>query len=292
MGRRHVLVPITPDEDGLEDYGSAGVRITTRNLVDAGVTRRFIDVACEFEHLREVFSSLADEVLDALRSKPDTPAQTCSSVLDRWRELLGSPRLRLLGAEQLAGLFAELRFLGRLAADQPVTALSLWTGPRGGRFDFLAGTSGLEIKASMRTEGRSVEIHGDRQLEAPEGGDLHLLFLGLERVTDGGESVPDLVEPLLIQLDREELFTTLLDAGYNHADAEAYRQVRFTVLEELLYYVDDAFPKIIPSSFVNRSTPVGVTHLRYRVDLGGERPIPLPADRLAILASTMSGERQ
>jgi hypothetical protein len=288
-GRRHLLVPLEGDAEGVEDHASAGVQIVIRELVDAGQRRRFADAVCQFGHLRELFSVIADEMLQAVTAHPGEPALGCRLVLERWRELLERPRSRLLGPDQLAGLYAELRFLRRLVAVAPARALSLWTGPWRSRFDFLAGEAAVEVKASTGTEGRRVEIHGDRQLEEPTGGTLHLLVVWLERVTDGGENVPDLVDALLDRVDRFELLSALQEAGYDHADAETYRQIQFSLREEVLYQVDEAFPRIVPSSFATGVTPHRVTHLRYRIDLDGEPPSPLPAGRIGELAAALAG---
>ena len=47
-------------------------------------------------------------MLEALLLDPDDPSRRCREVLERWRELLERPDPRLLGPQQLAGLFGEL----------------------------------------------------------------------------------------------------------------------------------------------------------------------------------------
>ena len=163
-GRRLLLVPIADGENVYEDRGSQGVKLLERNLIDNGDNRRFVTLRCELTSLHDQFGTLCDEVLESLSESPSDPNRTCLTILDRWRQLLGPRSERLLGESALAGLLAELRFLEVLAGIRP-DALDLWTGPDGGRFDFMSGGTAVEVKATSGRERFSVGIHGLLQLE-------------------------------------------------------------------------------------------------------------------------------
>lgn len=275
-GRLHLLVPLAGGESPLTDERSAGVQLRAVTLATGGGHVSYLDVSCQLPHLNPLFCEVADEMLEEMRRDPSRATHACQVVLDRWRELLERRRSRLLGPEQLLGLLAELLVLEKLARRDTGGALALWTGPQGHRFDFVSGNNGLEVKSSSSREGRTAEIHGDRQLEAIPGGELHLIYMRLEPRAEGGETVPGVISRLIASgVSRLQLLETLEGVGFYLSDRTAYERVGFAVLEELTYPVNEDFPRIIPSSFASGSTPPGVSHIRYRVDLSGPSPAPL-----------------
>jgi hypothetical protein len=137
------------------------------------------------------------------------------------------------------------------------------------------------VKATLVREGLSVEIHGQEQLEPPEGGELYLAVMRLERVDRDGLTVPTLVRDLLeLGADRQQLIALLDRAGYRLAESRTYERMHFRIRDHRLYAVDEAFPKIVASSFVSGAIPTGVLRLRYCVDLTGASPVPLSAHEL------------
>jgi hypothetical protein len=273
-GLRHLLIPLAKGSALDSDVRSAGVHLRERELEAGGRLRRFADLACQRLHLSGVFALLADEVVEEIRAAPQNPAVACRKVLQRWRELLDRAPTRMLSFEEVVGLYGELWHLRRLLASGG-PAVQRWTGPFGSRHDFSAPGIGLEIKSSMRREGRVVEIHGAEQLEPPLGGRLFLAALKLEQDA-AGESVPDLVEALTAVVDDGIGFEQrLAAAGYDRRDADEYRVFSFAVRECRTYEVDQTFPRIVPASFAGGFVPAGTFSLRYLVDLSGEPPVPL-----------------
>ncbi|HEX2092242.1 MAG TPA: PD-(D/E)XK motif protein [Longimicrobiaceae bacterium] len=278
-GHLHLLVPLSGGEDGVTDQRSAGVQLRPTTLAAGGHQDRYLDVVCLLPHLAPLFCQVADEMLEEIRHGPERPAIACQMVLDRWRELLERRRTKLLGPEQLLGLFAELLVLDQLAVRHPGTALARWTGPLGHRLDFVSGSNAIEVKASEAREGRMVEIHGDRQLEPLPGGTLHLIYTRLEARDESGETIPELVDQIIGRGVPRIRFIEILEAfGFMLSDRDAYQQFRYVVLEHLTYLVNDQFPRIIPASFVAGSVPPGISRLRYTIDLSGPTPAPLSAD--------------
>ena len=288
----HLLVPLLPGEKPLADERSAGVQISPILLeTDAG-SRRYLDVICRLPHLNPLFFQVADEMLDAIRTDPSRAVLACHVVLDRWRELLERRKSKLLGPEQLMGLLGELLVLEQLALRDASLALAAWTGPQGHRFDFVSGKRAIEVKSSTTREGRSVEIHGDRQLDPVSGGDLHLFYMRFESREGSGETVPTVVDRILaLGTPRFAFLEVLEQVGYSATDRSAYERIGFDVLESLVFAVDGDFPRITPSSFTAGSTPAGVSHLRYRVDLSGPTPVALnPASVPLLLNQFLSAE--
>ncbi len=275
QGFYHLLLPLAAEAHVPMDRRSAGVHILPRVLEERGSSAQFVDVACLRLALNEVFTHLADDMLSELLADATDPVGTCRRVLARWRELIERESITVLSREGLAGLFAELRHLRELVRLNP-ECLGRWVGPLGGRHDFVAGLTALEVKASLRRDGRFFEVHGVEQLEPPELGKLFLAAAKLEAAEAGGESVPNVIERVMNQgVDSRDLLSRLAAAGYDARDARHYEEIRFRVLEERIYPVEVGFPRITATSFTKGRLPSGVIRIQYTIDLSMEPPFPL-----------------
>lgn len=286
---RHLLIPVENDAELQEDRRSAGVQVVVHELLERQDRRRFVDLACRRPNLNGVFAILAGEVLDELRKDETQPDVLCIEILDRWRELLKSHGTGMLGTAALVGIFGELWQLRKASAHNP-RCVDAWVGPNGRRHDFERGGVALEVKASTLRHGRLFEIHGHRQLEAPDGGQLYLAAMKLEEVVDRGHAVPDLLQQLFeAGVPRQPVVARLAKLGYDVGHEEVYRQQRFAVVEDRLYQVEDAFPKIVGGSFGSGDIPAGVVDLKYVIDLTGEPPFPLSDEDVAEVFKRLSG---
>ncbi|MPN15726.1 hypothetical protein SDC9_163060 [bioreactor metagenome] len=80
------------------------------------------------------------------------------------------------------------------------------------------------------------------------------------------------------------------DMGYNvtvlnekltslgFAQGRSARNKMFILHSMLRYPVDESFPRIVPSSFIGGTLPVGITKITYSVDLSGLVPEVLERD--------------
>lgn len=270
-GRRLLLLPLGPDDPAVQDDDSQGVTLTERTLIDAGHPVRFQAVVCELPEVSEQFGLVCDELWDALTEDSTAPAEAARAVLERWRDLLAPRRTRLLAANALSGLLAELHVVERLAeAFGCPEALRCWTGPQGARFDFMGSDGAVEVKSTTRRERFLVQIHGLSQLEPPEGGRLLLFAEQVERVPAGGDSVPDAVDRLLAGgCGARELFGRLANLGYDARDAAAYRMVRFEPLREVAVDVDGEEPCLTRDSLKQASLADRLFNVSYSIDLSG-----------------------
>ncbi len=289
-GKRILLVPLTGEQTVREDIASRGVILAEREFIDRDVSRRFAMFRCELPTLDEQFGILCDEVLSALAASPHDPGVICAGVLERWRELLGPRNERLLGESQLMGLLAELRFLERLARETP-DALALWTGPTGSRFDFMAGSGAVEVKATSSRVRFTVGIHGLLQLEPPDGGKLYLWAQRYERVPGGSESVPDSIHRLeRLGLFHHDLLEKLAGVGYKAADADAYRAVRFEALDDRSFAVIDDFPRLVRASLADGSLADRLLDVSYSIDLSDATGISGAMTDLDAVATAFLGD--
>jgi hypothetical protein len=289
-GLRHLLLPTDLETNVLADARSGGIRITERDLVDAGRTERYVDVACLKPHLDPLFSIVAGEMLKATAATTlGAVPGACRAVLKRWRELIEQASGDAVGIETIVGAWGELWFV-REALRHGATSEGLWTGPLGGIHD-LEGRNGtaIEVKTTLSRGPLLVEIHGLDQLEVPPKGNLYLGVLRLRR-TGQGESLADLVRTCAESGGDAATIARLLAAiGLIPSHAELADQ-RFSLAERRFYRVNPRFPRIVRSSFVDARLPPGTASLVYRLDLTGEPPIPLDMDTFDEVMSAL-GER-
>jgi hypothetical protein len=190
-----------------------------------------------------------------------------------WRQILvalqrlPSDRPGILSPDALTGLFGELWILRRLVMDNP-SALTSWVGPHKQRFDFQYGANALEVKTTAARDRVEVDIHGIDQLEPLEDGVLHLIVIAVERTNVGGHSLPELVAQVGQQgVDALVLAAKLRAADYAQEDAKHYADMRFIVNREVVFKVDEGFPRIRRTSFIAGNLPSRVKNLRYALDL-------------------------
>jgi hypothetical protein len=288
-GRRHLLVPVNDSEPVPEDRSGTGIHILSRKLEAKDRVQILADVVCLRPDLNELFDILIADILNAVTQTTGNPALECRLVLERWRELLAQSRGAKLGLEALIGLFGELSCLLRILRLNPA-ALKVWRGPEKGRHDFLGETCALEVKTRLSRRGRFCEIHGVEQLEPPTGLDLYLAILRIEESGDVGQSVPDILEDIFqTGISRRDLADALAKAGYDLRDSTEYRNRRFSIVEELIYHIENEFPRIVNSSFATGSVPAGVIALAYELDLCTEPPFPLSSQDADEILKSLAG---
>lgn len=290
-GHRHVLVPIHAHRKVRPGLDGPVLRLVKRALEDEETYQTYADLACLRDDLNDLFTELCVDVLCAVEELPDNPVKGLYRVLDRWKALFqaqGAP----LGPEQVAGLFGELRVLGRLLEEDP-SAHRLWRGPEGHRHDFTAGATAVEVKATTASEGRRPRIHGLDQLEAPENGTLCLAWFRLQRTSrnGGGIALTDLVNQTLRLCDDEAALLDLLAAvGYRPTDSDRYHDMRFVISEERWYQVGSDFPGLTAQALIKAGVPISILDVEYTIDVSGEAPAPMPSAQISRLIASMIRE--
>jgi hypothetical protein len=290
-GLRHVLIPVAADFPAAHDRRSGGVHLTTRPLVDATHQRQYLDLACQKMHLNNVFTHLAEEVLDSLRDRAIQPLHACRQTLQRWRELLDREASSILSTEALCGLFGELWHLVRIATKSD-RGLSAWQGPYGARHDFTADGCALEVKTTARRDDWKFRVHGLTQLEQPHDARLYLCAMRLELNGASGSSVPDLIQAALnASIDRHDLLDRLSKIGYDQRDEVHYRQLRLEVIDWRVYEVTGSFPRLTAASFNQPGHPTGVSDVHYTIDLVASSATPLQPEILDHIHAELAGGR-
>ncbi|MGK4923719.1 PD-(D/E)XK motif protein [Bordetella hinzii] len=290
-GLRHVLVPVAEDFPAAYDRRSGGVHLTTRPLVDASGQHQYLDLACQKAHLNNIFTHLAEEVLDLLRDGAIQPLQACRQTLQRWRELLDREASSILSTEALCGLFGELWHLVRIA-ERNAQGVSAWQGPHGARHDFTVDGVSLEVKTTARRDEWKFRVHGLAQLEQPRDARLYLCAMRLELNGASGSTVPDLIQSVLdAGVDRRDLLDHLSQVGYDQRDEAHYRQLRLDVVDWRLHEVAASFPRLTSASFNPPEPPSGVSDIHYTIDLAASSTVPLQPEMLDRLHIALAGIR-
>ena len=272
--QRHVLVVVTPGTDGITENRIRGLSVTTRDLTfTGGMTQRYIDICCRDGSGLPALDILAENLAAALDDASDRP-QAVNRILNRWRHFWGTTASTALTKDAIVGLFAELWFLTfwlepSVGADE---ATRRWRGPHGSRHDFEWERVSVEAKGTTSTRGRIIQVHGVSQLDSPEVGRLFLFCLRLREERGASLSLASLVDSTrkrcknAIAADRLEEGLGLV--GYSSVHDPEYESIRFRIIDEALFSVEAAFPRISSSMFRN-GIPDGIQHIEYEINLSG-----------------------
>lgn len=213
-----------------------------------------------------VIQSIHDSIINNLEEDLFAIMYT---VLDQWKIFfMKKPNGKLTFEEQM-GLYGELYFLRAWLNKFPKAApvvLDCWKGPLMNRIDYISNKTGVEIKTVAPKIKEEIRISSERQLErTPITKTLYLYILKLDISTSEGESLFDILEDItdILKLRAPsaivQLENLLLELRIVKED---YINDKFSLIEDMAYLVDDAFPKITPNML-----PKGVSYVSYSVDL-------------------------
>lgn len=289
-GLRHLLVPVASNFQAIKDLRSGGVHLITRTLVDEFGERLYLDLACQKNHLNDVFVYLAGEVLNILRQNTGQPLVACRQTLQRWRELLEREVPNIMSLEALCGLYGELWHLQEIAAKNAEGIFS-WHGPNGSRHDFATKGLALEVKTTMRRDGWQFRVHGLTQLEQPTDARLFLSAIRLEVNGAAGNTVPDVIRSILdLGVDRHELLTRLSSVDYHVHDETYYGQHRFHVHESRVFEVEGvSVPRLTTATFGLAGPPSGISDIHYTIDLAASSAVAVQPEMLDQLHVAFAG---
>ncbi len=238
---------------------------------------------------KELFYRFCTDIMDATCSLTDETA-ALNVVLKRiwrWQQFLRQGTTGRLTLAEQKGLIGELTFLetALLPNLKAIKAVECWQGPNGEPKDFVLGSIAVEVKARS-TSGRSlVEITSSDQLDKGTLSRLFLYVIELECISvDTKDSfiLDDLVQRIRTFLSSAnpnalELFEIRLSqAGYFPEDD--YSEKRWFLTGTRVFLVEGAFPRI-----ENSNTPVGISDIRYKLDLSACNDHRTPISKLTEL---------
>lgn len=228
----------------------------------------------------DLFCALCESLFESLRAvdRPETALSVALTHIKRWKAFLAGRNARLLSAEEIRGLFAELTFLTNLLGGPLIQsdAVSAWTGADRIHQDFVFLDRAVEVKSLAGTDRSTVRISSEDQLESIQDR-LFLMTYRLRDVPDAaqGRSLNELASAIageLADADAVVEFDRRL-AAYGYVPLPEYDRPRLLVAGVQSYRVADGFPRIVRSGL-----PAGITHVKYQIDIETLAPFGCPLD--------------
>jgi len=268
----HCVFVYEMSEDGAEIFQKNmvsihGIKIDYRLLSTTG--NQGLILVLEKHVDQDLFYSLCETLINKLSevSDPLVGLSVALSQIKRWKAFLAGKKGRLLSAEEVRGLFSELKFLQQMldCMENELDVLDSWQGPETSHQDFIFSDAAVEVKSLSGRERNTVKISSEDQLESLSSS----LFLKVYRLIDMPESKTSIslnelvktVEDTLTDAEAIEMFAAkLAKAGY--VQMLAYDKPEFIVAEEQTYRIENEFPKIVRSEL-----HVGLTRIGYEIKL-------------------------
>lgn len=266
---RHLLVPCL-DETPQIGNRPAILSSTVRPLVFGGQGVNYLDVSCADASLHPEFNDVISDVLDAIE-RSSRPATEAIRVIMRWRRLFRSRLARGLSPEAKRGLFAELSVFSALLDTDPDFPPESWRGPLREPHDFETPMRCIEVKA-LGESSETFVVHGWEQLAQHEGRGLDLVLVTVVQDVEG-TALADLVTAVQNRVRARATMTSRLNsAGWDRAVSVDDHE-RFSLGPVFAVHVDDSVPRLIPADLINGRAPVGLSALRYEVDVALVAPL-------------------
>ncbi|WP_395307509.1 PD-(D/E)XK motif protein [Mycobacterium sp. AMU20-3851] len=266
---RHFLVPCINETPPI-DNRPAVLSSRVRPLAFGGQVSDYLDVSCADSSLHPEFDDVISDVLEEIDGS-DRPATDAARVLTRWRRLFSSRFARGLSPEAKRGLFAELSVLSALLDIDPDFPAESWRGPLREPHDFEMPTRCIEVKA-LGESSDSFIVHGWEQLAQHGGRELDLVLATV--ITDpDGTTLSDLVAAVKQRIKgRATIASRLIAAGWDTAGSVDDTD-SFSLGPVFVLHVDDTVPRLVPASLPDGQVPVGLSALRYEVDVAFVAPL-------------------
>jgi hypothetical protein len=289
-GRRHILVQSPPPQKPIESRDTRGLHVVTEQLrIEDNPQQRFINIVCLDQTQERLFSSLAEDLLEHLRTTTLDENDAVQRTLNRWRAFW-AVKSGTLTLELAMGLFGELWFLHQWLG---AASYGKWMATPGARHDFQWPEASIEVKtaqaASLATAAH--HINSLDQLDDAVTGQLYLFSLLVLEDALAGHTLESLIASISSELAHDptalEEFTAKLAAyGYIPSDSP-YARRPLRIVREALYKVADDFPRVRWRSFPS-GVPVGVGAVQYMLYMSACEPwriATVPTEAAAILRS-------
>lgn len=225
----------------------------------------YVIIEADTTYSKDVFASLSHYILQKYLLSNSQIKNTVESALNDWSEIF-LKNAKGLSEQALSGLIGELITLRDLASIHGQAALESWQGYEGERHDFRMSNKAIEVKVTTKPS-LSVSINGISQLSEPEGGELLLRFIRLEKTPGGKITLPSMLNELSeVGISTPTVVDAILKLGGKLEDLTDETK-SYTFIESIFYKVKNGFPRISPSSFIGNSTPKGISNIKYTSDL-------------------------
>jgi len=218
---------------------------------------------------KEMFYLLVKDLVPRVLEQPSAvgAARLLVRRFNAWQRFLQRASRKGLSSSQQLGLYGELKILETLLLPSVGTAAALesWTGPERQPQDFQIGGMAIEVKSIVHSEPQILKIDGERQLDDFGLDVLLVAHLRVFKHKDSGETLPDLVSALRLQIasdygavdDFDEL---LLTWGYSDVHQDLYQNTGYSLKASSYYRVQPGFPRLIEQDLIS-----GVGGVNYSI---------------------------
>lgn len=258
--------------------------------------RGILSILLEDERLLETFSVLATDLVDTASVAADLPsaAKACIDRIALWQELFERVTNPGLSLEAQRGLFGELVVLERVVipALGIHEAVRAWVGPEGANQDFMAGGTGIEVKATISKAPVRLRISNELQLDDTGLEQLFVAHVSLLATPGSNRKLPELVNDLQQMLKEEpaamrDFDYKLAQAGYEDAAKHQYESYGYVLREAGYYRVASGFPRLTKASL-----PSGVGDVTYSIPVELLHPFGTDAEDVVRVLGGKRGRKQ
>lgn len=248
-----------------------GFKVSRLSFDPTGGDRLWVALARRTEGSPEFFAMMVEDLLRFIEDGGTlVEEQLLHRFLSRiraWQDFMDRHREGLLSSEAELGLFGELVILDCIiVAGMPERqVVDSWQGPLDGLQDFMPGSGGIEVKATLSTGGFPATISSLEQLDDSLRQPLFLAAVRLA-LDSSGMTLPAKADAIRTRLGGNsaalDLFDVrLMQAGLLRAMAERYTR-RFLTVSTVVLPVQDAFPRLTRAHVHS-----AIRTARYEIDL-------------------------
>ena len=238
----------------------AGAQLLTTEILVNRTKRRVLMLMLECSKDLRPFAFLCSEFTDPGQDgcHRQEVSRNPSHWWQQWKMLLGNRNVD----ERVYDVIAELLTLLYLKQNGIDAS---WGGPDAATYDIETIEAFYEVKSSISRARQEITLSNSFQLIPPDNRKLKLMFYQFEPM-ENGISINSIVQMMIRQsFDETEINTKLESLGFGLGRSD--RDRCFIVHRISQYSVDETFPAIRMSDFVNGCLPTGVSSLTYSVDL-------------------------
>jgi hypothetical protein len=248
-----------------------GFEVSKLTADPTGGKRFWVALARRLGGSPELFAMMADDLLRLIEERAtkdeDSLLHRFLSRIRAWQDFMDRHREGVLSSEAELGLFGELVVIDRMIeAGMPERhVIDAWQGPLDGLQDFMQGSGGIEVKATLSAGGFPATISSLEQLDDslrqplflaavrlaldPSGMTLHAKAEATRERLGGNQTALDLFDIRLMQ------------AGLLRTAAERYTR-RFIHISTAVMQVRDGFPRL-----TRAHVHPAIRKARYEIDL-------------------------
>lgn len=201
-------------------------------------------------------------------------------VLEEWSHFL-KPSMTGVDRSVLIGLWGEIYILKNYFNKILGTskAIQSWIGAEGKKQDFSINDKSFELKTTLSGDSRDIKISSLDQLDKMSN-QLFLVFLRIDRATDHGHSLNELVEGVLSEIDDEITRICFLNKVHQVLGKASEEQVdeKFLLGDLVIYEIADQFPCL-----TSDSVPSGIISASYQITLNSIKEFKIENELCEIL---------